>query len=269
MNPFWSLGNLRSITEGGGNTLNLILLLKNSYGATCSGFGTTGTQCVLSSRAYVSLHKYCKYISPALRNWGNFSISFWTISPAENSLSHRHFYFKHNYVSRKKARSCCLQNTKLMEVGGFIFVAGFTWKNKIEKKTTHNCGMQHSVYDHTPFAQHISCSLPLLRMASTVVQLRSKGCLLTPGLWKRPSHPISHACPGQHSQGCTHCTAQALLWSSRNKGKRLEKEHFPVRKYLPTSPQAKKHHHRPSYQEEVAQTLLEHRRGATHAQQAQ
>ena len=47
INPIWSPGNLRSASDGGGNTLNLILLLKNSYGAACSGFRTTGTRFVL------------------------------------------------------------------------------------------------------------------------------------------------------------------------------------------------------------------------------
>lgn len=47
INPVCSPGNLRAASEGGGNTVNLILLLKNSYGAACSGFRTTGTGFVL------------------------------------------------------------------------------------------------------------------------------------------------------------------------------------------------------------------------------
>lgn len=39
---------------------------------------------------------------PAHRNWENFSISFWSIPWAENSLYHKHTYFEYNHLVTKQ-----------------------------------------------------------------------------------------------------------------------------------------------------------------------
>lgn len=75
--------------------LNLILLLKNSYGAACSGFCTTGTKFNLCKRV---LHAY-HASSQKLRQLFHIIL---IIPGAENSLYHRHTYFEHNHLVTKQ-----------------------------------------------------------------------------------------------------------------------------------------------------------------------
>lgn len=46
--------------------------------------------------------EYYMHVVPAHRNWGNFSISFWSIPWAENSLYHGHTYFEYNHLFTKQ-----------------------------------------------------------------------------------------------------------------------------------------------------------------------
>lgn len=46
--------------------------------------------------------EYYMHVMPAHRNWGNFSVSFWSIPWAENSLYHGHTYFEYNHLFTKQ-----------------------------------------------------------------------------------------------------------------------------------------------------------------------
>lgn len=48
------------------------------------------------------IEEYYMHIIPAHRNWGSFSISFWSIPWDENSLYHRHTYFEYNHLVTKQ-----------------------------------------------------------------------------------------------------------------------------------------------------------------------
>lgn len=206
------------------------------------------------------VNEYYIHIVPAHRRhhylkWGNFSVSFWSIPWAENSLYHSHTYFEYNHlVTKQLAVAYKTQESWEWEVLFLLLVS-------VENYTSAGW---NTVYYHTGWSSTSPAvcnstgwwaqgeSPPHTCLA--VLLVWPGGCWLSPGCDRnhldgtRTSGPVLHVslvrmpvntAESGWSQcwagGREHwaalsmlggCPVKALLWSWETNGERFTKEYF-------------------------------------------